>query len=158
MKDKLEKILAQLDDCAMVVRPASDEDIKECQEDLINNDLPFMPQDYTDFLKVCNGLAFNGMEIFGTDIVTNEEHYYQLIDIVSFNEDRQVEDLLVFGRIDDDLYCYNSKTKKYEVRDLSSMDVWDEYVDFEDFFNCEMMKWLSPEEFDEDDGRFDAYV
>jgi hypothetical protein len=57
------------DDSAMIPRPASDEDITQCQNDLVELGLEPLPQGYIDFLKKNNGLAWNGIEYYSTDQV-----------------------------------------------------------------------------------------
>lgn len=151
---------------AMVVCPASEEDIKEIIEDLQDNDMPSLPEDYIEFLKNCNGFAFNGVELFGTDIVTDTESGFQLIDIVSFNieqqslfEDYLIDfDLLFFGRVDDDIYTFDVQNSVYQVRDITSFDVWDEYSDFDDFISTEVVCKYIDNDFSEDDnGQFDSW-
>ena len=56
--------------------------------------------------------------------------------------DEEIDNLIFFGRIDDDLYTYNFRTKRYEARDINGLDIWDQYHTFDDFFSKEMMKWL----------------
>jgi hypothetical protein len=129
---------------AMIPRPATDEDIALCQEDLAESGFPPLPADYVAFLQICNGAAFNGVELHGTDIVTDNETNFQLIDIVSFNEDipflEEMEylKLLFFGRSDEDIFTYNPETQKYEARDITGFDIWDDYDTFEAFFKGEL--------------------
>jgi DNA topoisomerase VI subunit A len=69
-----------------------------------------------------------------------------LLDIVSFNEDvgarliapLQTTSLLFFGRSDEDIFTYNPETQKYEARDITGFEVWDDYDTFEAFFKEEL--------------------
>jgi hypothetical protein len=133
--------LNNLDD-AMIVRPATDKDIIWVNNELKNSELPELPLDYVAFLKRCNGFAYNGVEILGTDIVTDLHSNFQLIDIVSFSENQKDyydNNLLYFGRVDDDLFTYNPETTKYEIRDITSFDIMEEYVSLNDFLEKEIM-------------------
>ena len=127
------------DDGAMIVRPASSKDLAQCQKDMAEIELNPVPQGYVDFLRKVNGFAWNGIEFYSTDQVTDPETEYTLMDIVSMNEDfidynpEQSEKVLL-GRADDDLYTYNTSNGKYEVLDFTGHDVMEEYDDFETLF------------------------
>lgn len=142
MENLIEKIKEKEDLGAMVVSPASDEDINWCQNELLECDLAILPKDYISFLKFCNGFAFNGVEIFGTDIVEDTETGFSLIDIVSFSEEQNEyfeTELLYFGRVDDDVFAFDPKIKKYQIRDITSMDVLAEHDLFIDFLEKEII-------------------
>lgn len=79
----------------MIVRPASSKDLAQCQKDMAEIGLPPVPQGYIDFLREVNGFAWNGIEFFSTDQVTDPESNYTLNDIVTANED--------FSEYNDDL-------------------------------------------------------
>src|SRR5690606_818519 len=115
-----------------------------------------------DFLKHCNGFAFNGVELFGTDIVTDPETGFQLIDIVSYTEQQLEyydEELLYFGCVDDDIYTYNPRSQKYETRDISGFEVYDEFESFGMFLENEIVtKLFQQDNGPDDDGRYDAWV
>ncbi len=133
---------------AMVARPASAEDLVFCDTDLIALDFPELPGEYIDFLKICGGLAFDSMELYGTDIVTDSETDFQLIDIVTATEDfndyyvdgGSLDDpLLCFGRWNGDYFTYDPQTAKYQVRSHECIsDIWNEYDTFEEFFRKEV--------------------
>jgi hypothetical protein len=128
------------DDGAMIPRPASDEDIVECNKNLIDLGLEPLPQGYIDFLKKNNGLAWNGIEFYSTDQVTEagNPNGFRLMDLVTmndeFNERYELDDKVLLGRADEDYYTYNIQTKKYEALELESREVWEECNTFEDLF------------------------
>ena len=125
---------------ADVMPPATDEDIANCNNELRKYKLPILPKEFMDFMKICSALEFNGMSIFGTygcQIVEQNEMFRQF-----YSHQRCKDQLLVFGRIDDDVYTYNATTGKYEARDINGFEIWDEYESFYAFFFTEMMKWL----------------
>jgi hypothetical protein len=98
-----------------------------------------LPDGYVWFLKQLNGFAWNGIEMFSTDQVTDPDTNYTLNDIVSANEqfrrlNEGFEHCFYFGRCDDDLYVYNTKTARWEVLDMTGRDVMDEHSGFEEFF------------------------
>ena len=127
------------DDGAMIVRPASEKDIKMCQEDMAEMEFPLLPQGYVDFLLMLNGFAWNGIEFFSTDQVTDTETGYMLNDIVSANEmfvdcNEGLEHCVYLGRSDDDLYVYNTQNTRYEVLDMTSRDVMEDFETFDAMF------------------------
>lgn len=138
----IEEILGKFADNqgAMIVRPASSKDLAQCQKDMAEMEFPAIPQGYIDFLKAANGFAWNGIEFFSTDQVTDPESNYMLNDIVSANEyfvdnNEGLEHCVLLGRADDDLYVYNTENKKFEVLDFTGRDVMEEYDSFDELFS-----------------------
>lgn len=123
----------------MIVRPATDKDIDLCNKDMGQFEFPPLPSGYIDFLKKLNGFAWNGIEFFSTDRVTDTETNYTLPDIVSANEDfaeynEELEGLVCLGRADDDIYVYNVANERYEVLDMTGRDVMEDFASFEAMF------------------------
>jgi len=137
--DDIIEILSE-DDGAMIPRPASEEDIAGCQDDLIKLALEPLPQGFIDFLKKYNGLAWNGIEFYSTYEVTEADNPdgYKLMDLVSmndeFNDRYELDEKVLLGRADEDYYTYNITTKKYEALELESREIWEEFDTFEDLF------------------------
>ena len=125
------------DESSMIPRPATDEDIALCNKDLDELGLLTLPEEYVAFLKLNNGLAWNGIEFYSTDQVVEADNPdgYKLMDLVTMNDDfndrYELDECLLIGRADEDYYTYNTKKKVYEVRDVSA--VWDVYYDCESF-------------------------
>ena len=135
--DVLNKITES--DGAMIVRSATAEDLKLCQKDMADMKMPPVPQGYADFLSKLNGFAWNGIEFFSTDQVTDTETDYMLNDIVSANEqfveyNEGFEHCVLLGRTDDDLYVYNTQNERYEVLDMTGRDVMEDFDTFEAMF------------------------
>ena len=128
------------DDGAMIPRPASEEDLGQCHNELTELGLEPLPQGYIDFLKKNNGLAWNGIEFYSTDQVVEADNPggYRLMDLVTmndeFNDRYELDEKVLLGRADEDYYTYNIETKKYEVLDLTDREVMDEFDTFEDLF------------------------
>jgi len=127
-------------DGAMIVRPATDKDIKLCNKDFAECGMALtIPDEYAAFLKKLNGFAWNGIEFYSTDQVTDNDTGYMLNDIVSANENFvRLNDgfghCVQLGRADEDLFVYNTKNKRYEVLDMTGRDVMEEYETFEAMF------------------------
>ena len=127
------------DEGAMIVRPATQEDLELCQKDMAEMKFPPIPQGYAGFLSRINGFAWNGIEFFSTDQVTDPDTNYMLIDIVSANEmfvecNEGFEHCVFLGRADDDLYVYNTQNRRYEVMDMTGRDVMEDFETFEAMF------------------------
>ena len=127
------------DEGAMIVRPATKEDLDLCQKDMAEMEFPLIPQGYADFLGKLNGFAWNGIEFFSTDQVTDPDTDYTLNDIVSANEmfagyNEGFKHCVFLGRADDDLYVYNTRSGRYEVMDMTGRDVMEDFETFEAMF------------------------
>lgn len=137
--EKIKEIINNLNrDCVVLCPAASDDDIQSVNRELERLEIPSLPEGLVNFFKICGGVEYNGMVIYGT--YDNK--------IVRHNEDNhdyyeEFTHLIFFGSIDDDIYTYNTLKHKYESRDINGMECWDEYDSFEEFFNVEMMQWLN---------------
>jgi hypothetical protein len=118
-------------DSAMLPRPATTKDIARCNKRLAELALPELPADYAELLQQCNGMAWNGVELYGTDHATDPSDGFELADIVS-NSDAQDEyfaerigvyEALYIGRSEEEIFVYNAKNKSYEIYDRTGMDV-----------------------------------
>jgi hypothetical protein len=136
------------DDGAMIPHHASKNDIAECNAELTELELPALPPDYIEFLKINNGIAWNGIEFYGTDQVVDADNPdgYCLMDIITMSAD--FEDYycntietkcLQIGRTDEELYTYNAEKNIYEIRDLSAItEIYDKYETFAELFVAEI--------------------
>ena len=137
--DEVLNAVTEADDGAMIVRPATTEDLKSCQEDMTDEEMPIIPHEYCDFLSKLNGFAWNGIEFYSTDQVTDNDSGYMLNDIVSANEsfvrfNEVFGHCVQLGRADEDLFVYNTQNGRYEVLDMTSRDVMEEYETFAALF------------------------
>ena len=137
--DEVLNAVTEADDGAMIVRPATAEDLKSCQADMADEEMPLIPQGYCDFLAMLNGFAWNGIEFYSTDQVTDNDTGFMLNDIVSANErfvehNKGFEHCVQLGRADEDLFVYNTQNGRYEVLDMTGRDVMEEYETFEAMF------------------------
>lgn len=125
---------------AMVVRPASPTDATLCQRELKALGYPAMPQGYLEFLHRANGIAWNGIELFGTDKVTDPESNYTLSDIVTENEKmtsrKELGERLLLGRSGGDIYCFDVMDGCFEILDRLDLARMESFQAFDDFFSC----------------------
>ena len=168
---------------ALIVKPATDEELARCNDDLaaiskagtdyIDSIKPgaktkktskirlVLPESYTEFLRIANGYAWNSFEFFGTYQVTVKKSGYVLPDIVTMNQkyhnDKMgLDDMIVLGRFDDDIYVYNFKESEYQALDAMTLGYIDSYEGFDDLFICNVSMYTDPDEYlIEDDGNAD---
>jgi len=140
MKLTLTILLEKLEEgnYAMIPRPASNKDISLCIEDLSTLELETLPDDYVRFLRLCNGFAWNGIEFYGSDRVTDIETNFTLMDIVSITDNMvdiyEMYECLFLGQSDEDIFCFNSESQKYEILDRTGLDVMESFDSFEELF------------------------
>lgn len=135
---------------ALFAPPALTREIEQCNNNLNELKLPLLPDGLIAFLKIWNGFAWNSVEIYGTESVTEKDSNFTLNDIVSASDDFKKYygdilpgDYLCFGRQNGDYYTYNPENGKYEVRSHEWIaDIWDEYDSFEVFLEKEVGKFL----------------
>jgi hypothetical protein len=116
---------------AFILRPATDDEIKRCNNALNNIGCIAIPEEYAELLKISNGFSWNGFEFFGTYQVREKSSGYILNDIVSVNESEGFnENILILAACDEDYYVYDAGNKKYRCFDrLIKCDI----ADFESF-------------------------
>jgi hypothetical protein len=144
MNSEANKLLKTLeaDASALIPRPANDTDIEKCMRNLEGLNLPALPDDYIEFLQICNGLAWNKVEFYGTNHVTDPDSLFILVDIVSFAKVKatyygdllDLSGLLFIGQSDEDFFAYNLNRHMYEIYDIAEMDVMEEYKYFDNLF------------------------
>lgn len=133
---------AVVDHGAMIVRPATAKYLEQCQNDMKEMGFPSIPQGYADFLSKLNGFAWNGIEFFSTDQVSDPESGFMLNDIVSANEQfaevnegfLETANYVLLGRSDGDVYVFNTTNGRYEVLDMDGRDVMEVFETFEAMF------------------------
>jgi hypothetical protein len=131
---------------AMIVPPIGDEEIEMCSMYLTGYGFPPIPQGYAKFLKICNGYAFDGVELYGTEPAREKGSSYMLQDIAAvtfemykdYGEEYELgKSLLWFGRdVCGDYLTYDDKTGNYQHRSHESkVHVYFECDTFEEFFD-----------------------
>lgn len=103
--------------------------------------VPPIPEDYAEFLMMLDGFEYNGMRFFGTGQVCFDKNY-RTKDLYSVNEyfhdmKRGLQDCLVIGEFDDDLFIYSGIDEKYYMVDRDILVKSEEYDSFEQLFITE---------------------
>ncbi len=91
---------------------AKDEDIAK---------LNMLNQDYKSFLKLTDGLIYNGIEFFGVEPHLRKEKDYKFPSIQSINkhywENAFFESKTIVGRLSESLIIYDKKSDTYDIID-----------------------------------------
>lgn len=94
-----------------------------------------LPQQYYEFLQIVNGMEFNGLKIYGIDLIYLDSNPINQVD--SFFDANKTwesikdEDELVFlGDSDIAWYCYNATTKSFVELDKPSGEPMEVFSDF----------------------------
>ncbi|MCQ2741036.1 MAG: hypothetical protein MJ210_02840 [Alphaproteobacteria bacterium] len=96
----------------------SDADIDEAQLELSECDLPQLPQETIDFLKVYNGFSAEGRTIFGID---SQKHFFY--DIIGENLNAELEnasDMLLLGESEVVWIAWVPSKNSYAIVDKES--------------------------------------
>jgi hypothetical protein len=141
---------------AMIVPPTGDEEIERCSIYLTGYDFPPIPQGYAEFLKICGGYAFDGVQLYGTKRVKEKGSSFILKDIAAvtfemykdYGEEYELgKSLLWFGSdICGDYLTYDDKSGMYQHRSHESkVHVYFKCDTFEEFFDKKIYEMLIEE-------------
>jgi hypothetical protein len=129
--------------------PIGDEEIEMCSRCLTGYGFPPIPQGYAEFLKICNGYAFDGVQLYGTEFAKKRGSSLKLeaLSNITFDMCKRYEEeeflevsgknLLWFGSdACGDYFTYDNKTGNYQHRshEIPSY-VFFECDTFEEFFD-----------------------
>lgn len=101
--------------------PATEAQIKICNLKLKQNNLPELPTEYSDVLKICNGFSNEDVSVFGVEIKNN--NWYE--DVADFNISYfhgNSAQWLILGKNDFFFFVYDAEQKIYYVVDRDTMD------------------------------------
>ena len=145
---------------ALIIKPAEDMELERCARDFNDIGITAVPDDYFEFLKMANGVAWNGFEFFGTYQITVKKTGYVLEDIVSVNQKMRnrkpgLEKMIVLGRFDDDIYVYNSEKFIYQALDSLTLIEIESYESFDELFSLNVGAYIDFDDFDDSDDVFD---
>lgn len=101
--------------------PADEAQIRICNLKLKQNNLPEIPTDYAELLKIANGFSNENAWVFGADIKNN--NWYK--DIADFNIDYfhgQPAKWLILGEDDFLYFIYDAERKVYCIADRDDFE------------------------------------
>ncbi|BEU01366.1 hypothetical protein OAG1_01660 [Agarivorans sp. OAG1] len=146
MQQLLEKIRSIASEWGEVLEPpATDIEVIELVGTVRSLFSIELPKEFLSFLKLVNGLEFNGLIIYGTKNSETDLNGSSL-DIVEMNEVfreslRSDElDVIIVGEDSSGILVYESSSDKFQFRDRIGIDRVDSFSSFEDMLNIEIEK------------------
>ncbi len=86
---------------------------------------------FINFLKICDGLDFNGYQIYSSyDHTINGVEYGIFQNNKLWYEDEENKDFIFYAESGSDLYVFNKQNNTYELQDRYSRDVFKSYKSF----------------------------
>jgi hypothetical protein len=136
-REILQQIQAELQKYETVPQPpCSEQQIERLREQARMELGDEVPEGYLDFLRLTNGLDWNGTNFFAAE--TTEVHSHRPGTIEGFvpanlgyRDVEEMRDFLVFGSSGMELYVYDKKNRDYLIQDSVSMDTFETYADFD---------------------------
>lgn len=101
--------------------PAVESNLSKINHELTTRNFAPIPEEYYNFLKLTDGLIFNGIELYGSVPHYRELKEYTFPNLITVNEYYLNYDYfirkLVIGRISENLLLYNENEKVYTIAD-----------------------------------------
>ncbi|MEK3734067.1 MULTISPECIES: YrhA family protein [Paenibacillus] len=94
-----------------------------------------LPQQYYEFLQTVNGIEFNGLRVYGVDLVYLDSKPINQVDsFFDANETwesiKDEDELIFFGDSDIAWYCYNATKNSFVELDKPSGELMETFSDF----------------------------
>lgn len=94
-----------------------------------------LPQQYYEFLQTVNGIEFNGLRIYGIDLIYLDSNPINQVDSFfdankTWESIKDEDELVFFGDSDIAWYCYNTTTKGFVELDKPSGESMKVFSDF----------------------------
>jgi hypothetical protein len=127
--------------------PSTEEQVLQLAERSSNDLHAEPPQEFLDFLRLTNGLDWNGVVIYASDTIPIVGHPDRTIpDLVEMNlnyrDDSRFADLLVLGSNGMDLYTYRISNGVYEIYDEVPHELVDSFSTFDELMSKALTRSL----------------
>lgn len=131
-KQYLEKIEARKKVFGKKMRPsAAEADLARLSSRSLAELSMDIPQEYKDFLRVMDGLNFDGLFIYSTHSTDEYQHGFVEMNLI-WRSYEVNEDSLLFADSDINLYAYNLVEKRYELQDRPCGDAYETFETFDE--------------------------
>lgn len=115
--------------------PCSEQQIERLREQSRTELGDEVPEPYLDFLRLTNGLDWNGAQFFAAETTQIGGHRPGTIEgfvpaNLGYRDVEEMRNFLVLGSSGMDTYVYDKKNRDYRVQDSVSMDTYETYADF----------------------------
>ncbi len=110
---------------ARVFKPVSEDDLRILRMTMAKDKMLPIPSDYLQFLKLTDGLMYNGLRFWGAKDHEREQNGYTYPSLLSVNKDflmrNRRNDILIIGEKDEDLLIYSPAEKVYQIMDKTDL-------------------------------------
>ena len=100
---------------SVIFEPAVDANLTRIDAELTSRNFSAIPGEYRNFLKLNDGLIFNGIEFYGSIPHYREKKNYTFPNLITVNEYYLNYDY--FGRISENILLYDGAENVYSVTD-----------------------------------------
>lgn len=138
-QESLDKIAEEQKEYDLSLQPPASaeqiEDLESATKEELNVELP---EAYKVFLKKTNGLNYNGLFIYATEMVEisgmEDEFINGFVDENLLHREvvEDFNDLLIFADGNLDFYVYQISKDEYQTRDRASLDITQKFSSFEE--------------------------
>ena len=127
-----EEILNKIED-EELPPPATEDRILELKDKTASEFQTALPDSYIEFLKLHDGLTYNGLSIYGSKSEPNK----YIIGLIEENkglrtDDDRFEDMLIFAEDDMSYYIYRISAAEFQIIDQVPLDVMESCLTFGD--------------------------
>lgn len=131
-----------------VVRaPATEEQVKLLEAEILDEFDVELPMDYVEFLKSSNGIMWNGLVLYATDEVEDAPDGARIPAFRERNEHfddyLEIDEYMILGDFDDELIVYNLETLEYMQLDMVSLDINERFASLEGLMS-QIINYLTP--------------
>ncbi len=115
------------------------ESVEQTNQELIKLGSPALPPDFCVFLSLCDGLYYDGLELFGTKEHPRPTKQYIFTDIINANkpflEYTFFNQKLILGSMSENFIIYDNKNNLFAVIDRINLCSQIEFSSFEELFS-----------------------
>lgn len=111
---------------AQVFAPAEMMDIQRTSITLVKKGWIQIPADYIQFLRLTDGLSWNGLELFAIKEHDRRDSVFGQPTLLAYQEEHSLKDILpkalILGRGTEELVVYRGDLKEYHILDRYTYD------------------------------------
>ena len=106
---------------AVTFPSAPEGELKKVQNYLASRNFGILPEDYLEFLRLTDGLSFNGIELYGSQPHFRESKNYTFPDLVSINQNYSDYNFfarkVILGRTSENILYFNQSPVCFTLAD-----------------------------------------
>jgi hypothetical protein len=136
-RELLEQIQLELQKYEIVPQPpCSEQQIDRLREEARTELGDELPDAYLDFLRLSNGLDWNGLHFFAAETTQTRGDRPGMIEgfvpaNLGYRDVEELRNYLLFGVSGIDFYVYDKNNRDYRVLDPVSLDTFEIHADFD---------------------------